>query len=168
MPRLIWVFVGRTVILLVFGMRRLIFCLKQFEPRHEKTCLWESATRYESNQPAQLQRLARVWTFFYIASIDILLSRKRTTKTLIRLGGCADWSAALLFTYKSGFLMMWLICYFSLKTIGDAINITMSPMFILYIKVSYRCVQIFIIRVAKAVGRSFYFDKHQKGHCRLW
>ena len=37
-----------------------------------------------------------------------LLSRQRTTKALIRLRGCAGWSAHLLFTYhKTGFLMMW-------------------------------------------------------------
>ena len=39
------------------------------EPRHEKTCLektclQESATRYDSNRPAQLQKLARVFKFW--------------------------------------------------------------------------------------------------------
>ena len=31
-----------------------------FEPHHEKTCLLGFATRYDSNRPAQLQKLARV------------------------------------------------------------------------------------------------------------
>ena len=35
-----------------------------YEPRHEKTFLWEFATRYDSNQPAQLQRLASILKFW--------------------------------------------------------------------------------------------------------
>ena len=34
-----------------------------FEPRHEKTCLRGSVARYDSNRPAQLQRLATVIKF---------------------------------------------------------------------------------------------------------
>ena len=34
-----------------------------------------------------------------IESIDIILSKQRTTKALIRLRECADWSAPLLFAY---------------------------------------------------------------------
>ena len=34
-----------------------------------------------------------------IASIHIILSKQRTTKVLIRLRGCAGWSAPLLFAY---------------------------------------------------------------------
>ena len=34
-----------------------------------------------------------------IASMDIILSNQRTTKALIRLRGCAGWSAPLLFAY---------------------------------------------------------------------
>ena len=34
-----------------------------------------------------------------IASRDIILSRQRTTNTLIRLRGCSGWSAPLLFAY---------------------------------------------------------------------
>ena len=34
-----------------------------------------------------------------VARIHIILSRQRTTKALIRLCGCAGWSAPLLFTY---------------------------------------------------------------------
>ena len=37
--------------------------LLSFEPRHEKTCFWGFSTRYDSNQPAQLMRLARVLKF---------------------------------------------------------------------------------------------------------
>ena len=44
-----------------------------------------------------------------IASIDIIRPKQRTIKALIRLRGCAGWSAPLLFAYgKTGFLMMWL------------------------------------------------------------
>ena len=41
-----------------------------------------------------------------IETRGIILSRKRTTKALIRLRGCAGWSAPLLFAYgKTSFLM---------------------------------------------------------------
>ena len=50
------------------------------------------------NHAAQLQRLTRKLHFFLVASLDIILSNKRITKALIRLGGCAGWSAPLLFT----------------------------------------------------------------------
>ena len=49
-------------------------------------------TMQNSNQPAQLQRLARK-----LASLSIILSRERTTKALIRLRGCVGWSAPLIF-----------------------------------------------------------------------
>ena len=35
-----------------------------------------------------------------IASIDIILSKQRKTKALIRLRGCAGWSAPVLFVYS--------------------------------------------------------------------
>ena len=34
--------------------------MKTNEPRHEKMCLWQVATREDSNRSAQLQSLARV------------------------------------------------------------------------------------------------------------
>ena len=79
------------------------------EPRHEKTCLRECPTRSDSNRPAQLQKLA--WGLkFWLHKLDITLSRQRTTKALIRLRGCAGWSAPLLFAYEiRRFLMAWLI-----------------------------------------------------------
>ena len=51
--------------------------------------LWENlssgvSTRYDSNRPAQLQRLTRV-EILAIASRGIILSRQWTTKALIRL-----------------------------------------------------------------------------------
>ena len=58
MPRLIWVFAGRTVTLLVLS------CRGSYEPRHEKTCLLRAATTVNSNRPAQLQKLTRVLKFW--------------------------------------------------------------------------------------------------------
>ena len=55
------------------------------------------STRSCSNQPAQLQRLARNLKVRFVASLDAILSNKRITKALIRLRGCAVWSAPLLF-----------------------------------------------------------------------
>ena len=41
-----------------------------------------------------------------VGSLDMILSNKRITKALIRLRGCAGWSASLLFTNsrRQGFL----------------------------------------------------------------
>ena len=42
-----------------------------------------------------------------IASIHIILSKQRTTKVLIRLRGCAGWSAPLLFVYGIRHIFAW-------------------------------------------------------------
>ena len=42
-----------------------------------------------------------------IASIHIIRFKKRTTKVLIRLRGCAVWSAPLLFTYDLRHIFIW-------------------------------------------------------------
>ena len=57
------------------------------------------ATSWDTNRPAQLQRLARVLILEMsaIASRGIILSKQRTIQVLIRLLGCAGWSAPLLF-----------------------------------------------------------------------
>ena len=80
MPRLIWVFTGRTCHFVGFVMRRLILvnnngvwtsvfrdssrrtsfnCHIKTESRHGRTCLQEFPTKSDSNQPAQPQKLAR-------------------------------------------------------------------------------------------------------------
>ena len=60
-------------------------------PHHKKGCLWEFATRLDSNRPAQ-QQIA-------LASLGIVLSWQRTIKVLIRLCRCVRWSAPLLFAF---------------------------------------------------------------------
>ena len=50
-----------------------------------------------SNQSPQLHRLSRNLKILLVASLDIILSKKRITKALIRLRGCAGLSAPLLF-----------------------------------------------------------------------
>ena len=42
-----------------------------------------------------------------IESRDIILSKQRTTKALIRLRGCAGWSAPLLFAYDIRHIFSW-------------------------------------------------------------
>ena len=56
------------------------------------------STREDSNRPAQLTGLVGL-EILAITSRGIILSRQRTTKALIRLHGCACWSAPLLFAY---------------------------------------------------------------------
>ena len=56
------------------------------------------ATKYDSNWRAQLLKLARGLKF-WIKKLDIVLSKVQTTKTLIRLCGCAGRSVSLLFVY---------------------------------------------------------------------
>ena len=55
--------------------------------------------KVSSNQCPQLQRLARKLKIeiSLVASLDMILSNKQITKALIRLCGCAGWSAPLLF-----------------------------------------------------------------------
>ena len=60
---------------------------KTLEHRHDKTCLREFPTRPDTNWPAQPQKLASL-EILAIESRDIILAKKRTTKSLIRLRGC--------------------------------------------------------------------------------
>ena len=55
------------------------------------------STKPDSNQSPQLQRLARELNFSLIIILNMILYHKRITKELIRLRGCAGWSAPLLF-----------------------------------------------------------------------
>ena len=57
----------------------------------------EVCDQLDTNRPAQLQRLVRV--FGYIASRNTKLSRQRTTKALTRRRGCAGCFAPLLFAH---------------------------------------------------------------------
>ena len=99
MPRLIWVFAGRTLILLVLSCRGSHANKEQGKPQHEtprnychekKTCLKPACSATETSYSLEMMDLA---------SIHIILSRQRTTKMKIRLRGCAGWSASLLFAY---------------------------------------------------------------------
>ena len=51
----------------------------------------------DSNQSPQLQRLPRKLKITLVANLDMIFFNKRITKVLIRLRGCAGWSAPLLF-----------------------------------------------------------------------
>ena len=53
-----------------------------------------------------------------IASIHIILSKKRTTKVLIRQRGCAGWSAPLLFAYVIRHIFTWPGLNVDLKTVA--------------------------------------------------
>ena len=75
--------------------------------RHEKMCLRESSTMQDANWPAQLQRPARFLKFPIYKTRGIILSWQRTTKALIRLRGCAGWSAPLLFAYGIRHIFSW-------------------------------------------------------------
>ena len=75
---------------------------------HDMTkCVREFPTRSDSNWPAQLQKLAWGLKFWLQKLRDITLSRQRTTKGLIRLRGCAGWSAPLLFAYDIRHVFSW-------------------------------------------------------------
>ena len=63
-----------------------------------ETLPWGFATRKDTNRLAQLQKLASLGMSDKSSKASIL-SRQRTTKALIRLRGCASWSAPLLFAY---------------------------------------------------------------------
>ena len=55
-------------------------------------------SKRDSNQSPQLQRLSRKSKFTPVASLHMKLTKKRITKALISLCGCAGWSASVLFT----------------------------------------------------------------------
>ena len=54
-------------------------------------------TKRVANQSLQLQRLARKFEISLVASLDMILLDTRITKALIRLRGCAGWTAPVLF-----------------------------------------------------------------------
>ena len=66
-------------------------------PRPQENLSLGFSKRSYPNQPAQLQRLPRKFEISLVASLDMLLFNKRITNALIRLHGCAGWSALLLF-----------------------------------------------------------------------
>ena len=71
------------------------------EPRHDKTCLRKFQTRPDTNRPAQRSHRSYLESLnFGYKFRDIILSKQRTTKTLIRLRRCAGWSAPLSFAYE--------------------------------------------------------------------
>ena len=64
----------------------------QYEPRHEKTYLWESPTRQDTNRPAQLQRPARILKFrIYKLEVSFCLGSEQQR----RWSDCADAQADL-------------------------------------------------------------------------
>ena len=78
----------------------------------------------DSNQPTQLQRLARMLKILRGASLSIILSWERTTKPLFRLRGCVGWSAPLMFA----------CCYvrFSLDTLQSDYEINQAGVIIIF------------------------------------
>ena len=101
-----------------FVMRRLIFISFQtgkiqvtsqqmhlFQVYYIWTSSRENLSLRYSDQVRLKPACSATETSYYLgildsASIGIILSRQRTTKALIRLPGCADWSAPLLFAYE--------------------------------------------------------------------
>ena len=112
--RLIWVFAGRTTTLLVLSWggsyvvalnspRNRIQRMKEInEPHQEKACLLvfdQVRLKPVCSATEARWRLEISDILLYYIIIDIILSRQRTRKVLIRLPGCTGWSAPLLFTY---------------------------------------------------------------------
>ena len=79
---------------LYYGLNTILFGKRNhkygkiFEPPSQENLSSRIPTRVDSNQPAQLQRLASL-DILDLASIGIILSRQRTIKAVIRLRGCA-------------------------------------------------------------------------------
>ena len=94
-----------------------------FEPRHDKTCLREFPTRPDTNLPAQPLKLDSL-EISAIESWDIILSKQRTTKALIRLRGCAGWSVSLLFEYDMTHYFMAQLIYLPIPLTPHRVSIT--------------------------------------------
>ena len=69
-----------------------------FEPRHKQICL-RGCDQGRLKQACAAREARQRLEISDIETKDIVLSRQRTTKVLIRLRGCAGWSAPLLFAY---------------------------------------------------------------------
>ena len=61
----------------------LLHVLFIYEPRHNKTCLWEFPTRPDTNRPAQPQKLASL-EISAIESRDIILSKQLICAFVVR------------------------------------------------------------------------------------
>ena len=70
------------------------------QARHKPACAATEASQ-------SLEILALESDILAIESRDIILSKQRTTKALIRLRGCAGWSAPLLFAYGIKHIFSW-------------------------------------------------------------
>ena len=75
------------------------------EPRHEKMCLGVS-DQAKHKPVCAATEASHSNEISAIESRDIL-SKQRTTKALIRLRGCAVWSAPLLFAYDIRHIFTW-------------------------------------------------------------
>ena len=88
MPRLIWVFAGRTVILLVLSWGG------SDESRHEKTCFMPYANNNDADQPAHPHSLIRAFVFRRcLDSIIAILSKSEISRHK-RAGLRVAWSDA--------------------------------------------------------------------------
>ena len=69
-----------------------------FESRHEKT-VFGICDQVRHKPACSATETSSILEISAIASWGIILSKQRKTKALIRLQGCAGWSAHLLFSY---------------------------------------------------------------------
>ena len=119
MPRLIWVFARRTWHFVGFVIRWLKWSPGSAKIQDRSLTTLSKVEKNVKNKMSLVTRKPVFWVFeqvrlkpacagieasyrFEISDIetrDIVLSRQRTTKVLIRLRGCAGWYAPLLFAY---------------------------------------------------------------------
>ena len=81
-----------------FVISKRLWCMSFSEPRHKKTCL-RACDQLRLKPDCSATATSYSLEVSAIVSRGIILSRQRTTKALIRLLGCAGWSAPLLFAY---------------------------------------------------------------------
>ena len=77
------------------------------EPRHDKTCLRGVSGQVRLKLACLATETSQSLESFNIASNGITLSRQRKINVLIRLRGCAGWSAPLLFAYGIKQVFSW-------------------------------------------------------------
>ena len=117
-PRLIWVFAGRTVILLVlsWGGSNFKASRKKIELKLNHKIIWAPSSENVSSRVCDQVTFKPACSstetslnleISDLETRDILLSKERTTKALIRLRGCAGWSAPLLFAYDIRHIFAW-------------------------------------------------------------
>ena len=102
--------------IIVYGQKKVLYQYWDVVSQRKQKKIWASSWENVSSEVSDQVRLklacsateaSRRLEILAPETRDITLSRQRTTKALIRLRGCAGWSAPLLFAYDIRHVFSW-------------------------------------------------------------